>query len=104
MHPTNRALDVLLLAAHPLELEPFAAVLGGPDQRAEIGGRTLVATSVGVGAFAAGSGTARALAALRPRAAVLVGSYGLYPDHGAFEPGQLLIPSCVRAVDGAALA
>jgi nucleoside phosphorylase len=57
-----------------------------------------------VGAFAAGAGSALALARHTPRAAILIGSYGLYPGHGSFEPGQLLIPSRVCAADSAVLA
>lgn len=95
--------DVLLLAAHPLELAPFAQAWG-PALRAEIGGLRVAAASVGVGVFAAGAGAARAIMLERPRKALLVGSYGLYPGRGAFESLRLLIPSRICAVDGATLA
>ncbi len=95
--------DVLLLAAHPLELAPFAKAWG-PALRAEIAGLRVAGASVGVGAFAAGAGAARAILLERPRAALLVGSYGLYPGRGPFESLRLLIPSRIRAVDSATLA
>jgi nucleoside phosphorylase len=96
---TLRSADVLLLAAHPLELEPFAGALGA-ELRARIGSLAVVAADVGVGLAAAGGGAARRLAEHAPRAAVLVGSYGVYPGHGPLAPGRVLVPARVCAVDG----
>jgi nucleoside phosphorylase len=53
---------------------------------------------------AAGAGTARALAQTTPRAAILIGSFGLYPGRTAYEPGRVLVPTTVRALDSAVLA
>jgi nucleoside phosphorylase len=92
--------DVLLVAAHPLELEPFAAVLGA-GFCARIHELEILAADVGVGLAAAGGGTARRLAEHAPRAAVLVGSYGAYPGRAAFDPGRVLVPARLRAVDAA---
>jgi len=94
--------DVLLVAAHRLELEPLVARLG-PALQGELGSRRVAAVAVGVGMTAAGAGAANALREHRPAAAVLLGSYGVYPGHGELEPGRLLVPAEVRAVDAAVL-
>jgi nucleoside phosphorylase len=98
--PIGTATDALLLAAHPLELAPFAAALG-PALAAELHGLRVAAAAVGVGLPAAGGGAARALARYAPRVALLIGSYGVYPNAGEFVPGELLVPARVRAVDAA---
>ena len=97
---TLHSADVLLLAAHPLELEPFAAALG-PGLRARVAAVIVAAADVGVGLAAAGSGTARRLVEHAPRTAVLVGSYGLYPGGSALVPGRVFVPARLFAVDGA---
>lgn len=91
-------LDVLLLAAHPLELAPFAQALG-PNLRGMLHGRSVAAAKVGVGMPAAGGGAAVALAQFRPSSAVLVGSYGAYPGGTGFVPGQLIVPPHFVATD-----
>jgi nucleoside phosphorylase len=97
---TLRSADVLLLAAHPLELEPFADALGA-ELRARLYDLELAAAAVGVGLAAAGGGAARSLCEHAPRAAVLIGSYGVYPGHGALAAACLLVPARVRAIDSA---
>jgi len=101
---TNRSghVDVLLVAAHRLELEPLSSRLG-PALQGELGGRRVAAMAVGVGMTAAGAGTANALHEHHPAAAMLLGSYGVYPGCGELEPGRLLVPTEVRAVDAAVL-
>jgi nucleoside phosphorylase len=96
----QRPADVLLLAAHPLELEPLTGTLGA-SLRARLHDLEIAAAAVGVGLIAAGGGTARALSEHSPLSAVLLGSYGVYPGRGSFEPAQLFVPSRLRAIDGA---
>jgi nucleoside phosphorylase len=94
--------DLVILAAHPLELASFAASLG-TGLRGTIAGLRIVARSVGVGLAEAGSGSARVLSEERPRAVLLVGSCGLYPGAEPFTPGKLLIPNRITGLDGAVL-
>jgi nucleoside phosphorylase len=98
--PAQRPADVLLLAAHPLELEPLTATLGA-SLRARLHDLEIAAAAVGVGLVAAGGGTARALRDHAPLAAVLLGSYGVYPGRGVLEPARLFVPSRLRAIDSA---
>jgi len=94
--------DLLLLAAHSLELEPLAQALG-PELRGRVHDSRVAAVAIGVGLTEAGAGAARALLAHGPRAALLLGSYGAYPGQ-PFTPGRLLVPSRICAVDAGALA
>ena len=64
-----------------------------------VGGRAVVAQAVGVGLVASAVGAARALAAYRPRAVVLLGSYGLFPGRTG-ELLELASVSHVQLVDG----
>lgn len=94
--------DVLILAAHPLELAPLSSALGSCGPIASGDGR--VATrDVGVGLAAAGAGAAAAIAAYAPAAVVLLGSYGAYPNGAAYEPGTLLVPDALCLIDEAVL-
>jgi nucleoside phosphorylase len=100
----ENSVDVLIMAAHALELECFVTSPGASSEFFEVAGCTLRAVEVGVGLPLAGAGAMRALLQTRARAAVLVGSCGLYADRAVLEPGQVLIPTNVRAVDAATLA
>ena len=101
--------DVLVLVAHRLELAGFGSALAVADGAQlsagtlEHGGLRIRAAEVGVGLASAGSGTARALCALRARGAVLLGSFGAYPGPSALPIGALLVPDEARAIDAAAL-
>lgn len=98
-------IDLLLLVAHRLELAGFDGAFAiGADTGAKSPSRVLhglhvAAAEVGVGMPAAGSGTARALAQLRPRAALLLGSFGAYPGAASLPIGKLLVPSECHAVE-----
>lgn len=73
--------DLLVLAAHPLELAPLRRPWGG----AEVGacrGLQLGTAAVGVGLWQAAAGTAQALRSWDCPAAVLIGSYGFFPGSG----------------------
>jgi nucleoside phosphorylase len=92
--------DVLILAAHRLELEPLSAMLGAA-RAASVHGLRVLAREVGVGMPAAGSGSLGCLLQHRPRVALLIGSYGAYPTGAAFVPGRLLVPTSIAAADAA---
>lgn len=97
---TPRAVDVLIMAAHPLELEPLAGTLGA-RWHARLHDLDVAAAAIGVGLAAAGGGAARALIEHAPRAAVLIGSYGVYPAHGELVAARLLVPGRLQALDAA---
>lgn len=88
--------DVLLVAAHPPELEGLSDMLG-KGLYARLGGISVAACTVGIGMPAAAAGTAAALNSHRPYAVILLGSYGHYPGGSVNEP---MLP---RAVGHAAL-
>ena len=98
----GRRADVLIMAAHGLELASLRVALGA-DSHATVQGCAVALREVGVGAMSAGGGAMRALHDARPKAALLVGSCGVYPGHDAREPGQLLVASRLVAVDAAVL-
>jgi len=70
---------LLIVAAFPPELAPFGGRLVG-DARPSFGRHTVAAEAVGIGLAAAAVGTAKQLAARRPRAVVLVGTCGAFGD------------------------
>jgi len=99
--------DVLVLAAHAVELEGLAPLLreSVPPNRAsvvQLGERRVACAAVGVGLTAAGAGTVRALLEHVPRAVVLLGSFGRYP-HSSVEgsPEHAYVVESVRVADAA---
>jgi futalosine hydrolase len=92
------ACDVLVVAAHPVELAPLRAALAG-DAGAR-GALRVGTQAVGVGLAVAGAGTARALQSAPARAVVLLGSFGAYPG-SPLRIGSLLSPRDTRLIDEA---
>ena len=85
--------DVLVLAAHAVELEGLASLLGT---------RRVACASVGVGLTAAGAGAMKALLEHAPRAVVLIGSFGRYPSSAVGgTPDDAYVAERVRLVDAA---
>jgi nucleoside phosphorylase len=99
--------DVLVLAAHAVELEGLAPLLreSVPPGRAsvvQLGERRVACAAVGVGLTAAGAGTARALIEHAPRAVVLMGSFGRYPHSSlSSSPDHAYAVERVRLADAA---
>lgn len=92
----------MLLAAHPLELQPAGPLLRQSALNAGPGGLRVEAVTVGVGLSFAGGGTARALCRFAPRAALLLGSVGAYPGAGPVEtPLHLSVPDAFHLCDAA---
>jgi nucleoside phosphorylase len=99
--------DVLVLAAHAVELEGLAPLLreSVPPGRAsvvQLGEHRVACAAVGVGLTAAGAGTARALIEHAPRAVVLIGSFGRYPHSSlSSSPEHAYAVERVRVADAA---
>jgi nucleoside phosphorylase len=64
----------------------------------------VVCATVGVGMPAAGAGTMRHLRDAKPRAVVLLGSCGVYPQRGSLAPLEIIVPNSVCLIDATALA
>lgn len=102
MRAARAKTDVLILAAHELELAGVRTWLG-PSLAGKQHGRWIACESVGVGMPAAAVGTMHALRTTRPRAVVLLGSCGVY----AAREARLLspaVPRVVQLVDAASVA
>jgi len=95
------ALDVLIAAAHRVELTALSALVAAA-RSAERGGVRFALAEVGVGMTAAGAGMMAALCRTPARAVVLVGSFGAYAGRGA-SIGELLLPDELVLIDGATL-
>jgi nucleoside phosphorylase len=89
---------VLVVAAFHPELAPLRSALG---DRLEglVGGRACVAKAVGIGLVNAAVGTSTRLAALAPRAVVLIGTCGAYAGGPAV--GEVIAARRVRFVEPA---
>ena len=84
MHPSNPgSVDLLVLAAYAPELTAMRRLLG-EQLFGNVSGVVVSCKAVGVGLPNATAGTTMRLLQLRPRAAILVGTCGVYP--GATPP------------------
>ena len=92
--------ELLVVAAHPVELEALRGLL---QRKAPSDRLPMVTDDVGVGLAAAGAGTAQALARHRPAGVLLVGSAGVYPGHSP-PIGGVIATSAVHLVDSAVVA
>jgi len=116
--PAAPATDVLVLAAHPVELEGLAPLLresnaadvhsaptssrppAGRASVVQLGERRVACAAVGVGLTAAGAGAARALAEHMPRTVVLMGSFGRYPHSTVgSDPCDAYVAERVKLID-----
>lgn len=93
----SRTTDLLILAAYAPELVGLRSALGA-GLRGVIAGVRVECATVGVGLPASAAGTTRHLTELSPRAAVLLGSCGLYPRRIEFRPLTPVVPTGVRLV------
>ena len=103
MSTSSRRTDVLVLGAHPPALIGVRDHLGKP-MRGSMFGLEVTAKVCGVGMGVAGALTAKRLVNLNPRAAVLVGTAGLYPGAEGFRPLDVVVADEVRLLDHAAVA
>lgn len=101
------ATEVLVLAAHAVELEGLAPLLresnspeAGRASVVQLGERRVACAAIGVGLTAAGAGAARAIIEHAPRAVVLIGSFGRYPHSSVVcTPDQAYVAERVRLID-----
>lgn len=91
--------DLLIVAAHAPELEPFRALLG-EGLTGTVRGLRVAARPVGIGLALAAAGVSYRIATRRPRAVVMVGSCGAYPDGGR-SLGDVIVASAVHLADPA---
>jgi nucleoside phosphorylase len=96
---TERAPDVLLVAAHLPELCGLRRWLG-EALRADFGGFDVSADAVGIGLVAAAGGLTALLERIRPRALVLVGTCGAYQGQG-IDVGQVVVGRRIHLVSAA---
>lgn len=95
-----RAADLLIVAAHAPEMAGLRAYLS--DQLiGTIRGLTVRGKAVGIGMATAGPGTARGIIALSPRAVLLVGSCGIYPNLPQYRPHDVIVSTRVQLVSHA---
>jgi nucleoside phosphorylase len=94
------ACDVLVLAAFDPELSALHEVLGA-GLTGRVGAFAVEARAVGIGLVASAVGAARLLRAPLPRAVVLVGTCGVYPQVDRASPsiGQAVVTAGVHLVD-----
>lgn len=83
--------DLLVLAAHTPDLRGLRDALGD-RLRGEVAGIAVCAKTVGLGLAAAGGAASRRIVTLRPRAVVLVGTAGLYPELPGYQPEDVIVP------------
>lgn len=94
--------DLLVVAAFAPELVALQALLG-TTMRSEVGALVVAAKPVGIGLVAAATGMTARLAVSRPRAVVLVGTCGAYPETG-LAIGDVVVARSVWLVEPAVVA
>lgn len=98
--PTQRHADLLVVAAHAPEMAGLRPYLS--DQLVgTIRGLTVRGKAVGIGMAAAGPATARGIIALNPRAVLLVGSCGVYPNLPQYRPHDVIVSTRVQLISHA---
>lgn len=96
-HSRHSPHSLLVVAAFPPELAGFRSVLGDA-LRGRIGGRAVVARTVGIGLPQAAVGAVMAIAEAKTAAVVLVGTCGAYPGSG-LGVGDVVVARRVLLVD-----
>ena len=99
---SGQHVDVLVLAAHAPELIGMRPHLKEQLMR-EVRGLFVVAKTIGVGIGVAGVGAANRLNQLNPRCVILLGSCGVYPGAGDYQPLDMVIASRAHLFDPSAM-
>lgn len=99
MPDSSQHCDLLIVAAFAPELVAFQALLG-PAMQASVGGLVVAARPVGIGLVSAATGTVGRLSFAEPRAVVLVGTCGAYPDSG-LAIGDVVVARSILLVEPA---
>lgn len=95
---SHRDCDLLIVASHAPDMAGLRPYLS--DQLiGEVRGIRVRGKAVGLGLAVAGPGTARGILAVEPRAVVLIGSCGVYPNLPQYRPHDVIVSSRVQLVD-----
>ena len=100
---THRGADVLIVAAHAPEMAGLRPYLS-EKLIGTIRGLQVRAKAVGIGMGVAGPATARGILGTNPRAVLLLGSCGVYPNLPQYRPHDVLVASRIQLVSPAVLA
>ncbi len=92
--------DLLIVAAHAPEMAGLRPWLSD-SLIGQIRGLAVRGKAVGIGMAVAGPGTARGILAVRPRAVLLVGSCGVYPNLPQYRPHDVIVATRVGLVSHA---
>lgn len=97
---TVRECDLLIVAAHAPEMAGLRPYLS--DRLiGTVRGLRVRGKAVGMGVGASGPATARGILAVYPRAVILIGSCGVYPNLPQYRPHDVLVSSRVQLVSHA---
>lgn len=99
----QRGADILIIASHAPDLAGMRPYL---SERLDgvIRNLRIKAKIVGVGAAVAAAATARGILAVQPRAVVLLGTCGVYPNLTQYRPHDVIVPTRAHVLCHAALA
>lgn len=99
----QRGADLLIVASHAPDLAGMRPHLG--DRLTGIVGALRVRSKiVGVGSAIAAAAVARGILAVQPRAVVMIGTCGVYPNLPQYRPHDVVVPTRASLVDHAVLA
>ena len=99
----NRSVDLLVVAAHAPDLRGLREALG-ERLDGDVRGVHVTAKTVGLGMAVAGGLTAKRVFQLSPRAVVHLGTCGVYPGQGTYQPHDVIVADRITLVDHAVLA
>jgi nucleoside phosphorylase len=97
---TTRSADLLIVAAHAPEMAGLRPWLSD-SLIGQIRGLSVRGKAVGIGMAAAGPSSARGIVSVKPRAVLLVGSCGVYPNLSQYRPHDVIVASRVQLVSHA---
>ncbi len=100
MNADSERTDLLIVAAHAPEMAGLRPWLSD-SLIGQIRGLTVRGKAVGIGLAVAGPGTARGILAVSPRAVLLVGSCGVYPNLPQYRPHDVIVARRVQLVSHA---
>ena len=97
---SQRSADLLLVAAHAPEMAGLRPYLS-EKLIGTLRGLSIRGKAVGIGMASAGPATARGILAVNPRAVILIGSCGVYPNLPQYRPHDVLVASRLQIVSPA---
>ncbi|MDQ3032124.1 MAG: hypothetical protein M3Y87_06890 [Myxococcota bacterium] len=99
----QRGADLLIVASHAPDLAGMRPHLG---ERLDglVGALRVRSKIVGVGGAVAAAAVARGILAVQPRAVVMIGTCGVYPNLAQYRPHDVVVPTRAHLVDHTVLA